>query len=426
MSGTPAAMPAPVQDAPAPAAPAGEKPSVNAAGSLDRSGSAAYAGPAMPVRAPVAALLCLTFSLAVSAGAEERRIFEGSLAWEHPERAHVTEQELLFNDRASGGFQSRSYYFTGSLEGGEHLEISVFQWEYGLFGGWGYQVVVASPGAPPFVVEERIPDRAITAATDRFLIRFGDSVLAGSDGHYLVRMKVEGFRCELSFDSRVPPWSPGDGYARLDPDRGVYIRYGVAAPLARVRGTLTIGDRTRTVQGWGYADRGLIAAPINRMNSPTYAFRGFGPVASGEEVWLISLLRYESHPEFGPVDIPVVFVIEDSRWVFASKDIRFSAADFVEDEGMSVPYPRRLEVHATQRTDAGTVTLDGVFLGSTLYHYSDVFEEIPPFFRKIIQAFFHRPIIFRMLGTFHGTVRLPDGTLRQLRLEGHAEYTVVD
>jgi hypothetical protein len=363
--------------------------------------------------------------MAVPGSAQEPRIFEGPLSWEHPERTRVTERELLFDDQASGGFQSRSYYFTGLMDSGEHLEISVFQWEYSLFGGWGLQVVIAEPGGRPFVAEERIPDRAISAARDRFLIRFGDSELAGGDGHYRVRLNLQRFRCELTFDSLVPPWSPGDGYARLDPARGAYIRYGVAAPLARVRGSLTIEERTKTVQGWGYADRGLIAAPINRMSSPTYAFRGFGPDIAGEGVWLVSLLRYESHPEFGPVDIPVVFLIEDSRWILASKEVRFSAQGFVQESGMSVAYPRRLEVHAVQAVDGGTVTLDGAFVGSTLYHYSDVFEQIPEFFRKIVQVFFHRPIIFRILGTFYGTVRLPDGTVRDLRLQGHAEYTVV-
>ena len=361
----------------------------------------------------------------VPCAAEEPEIFEGPFSWENPGLARASEKELLFNDRNSGGFKSRSFYFTAYFDDGEHLEISVFQWEYSLFGGWGFQVVVADALGRSFVLEDRIPDRAVSVAEDRFLIRFGDSVLTGSDGRYRVRLELKQFRCDLSFDSRVPPWSPGDGYARLDSQAGAYIRYGIAAPLAEVRGSLTVSGRTRQVAGWGYADRGLIAAPINRMNSPTYAFRGFSPYRKGEPGWLVSLLRYESHPAFGPVDVPVLLLIEGDRWIIATKMLRFTATDFVESTGTSVPYPTRMEVYAEYLVPGGRVCLDGAFVGTSLYHYSDVFEKIPAVFRAIIEVFFQRPIIFRLVGAFRGTVTFPDGSTRELELVGHGEYTVV-
>jgi len=384
----------------------------------------------MTGRALTAAILCLALRAGGEASAQEPRIFEGPGAWKHPESRKPTEQELLFNDRNAGGFQSRSFYFTAYLDDEVHVEISLFRWGYGLLGGWGLQVVTAESGGTPFVFEERISDREITTAQDRFHIRFGDNLLQGRGGDYDVSLRLREFGCDLRFKGQVPPWMPGDGYAYLDPQRNVYIRYGVPAPLARVEGFLTLAGRTRAVRGWGYADRGLIAAPISRMSSPTYAFRAFGAARGGEPGCIVSLLRYESHPAYGPVVIPVLLYVEGKRWVIASREVSFTAGDWVEDPELSVPYPRRLAVRvvgtALGTPEGGTVRLEGAFVGASVYHYSDVFEKIPGVFRALVDVFFDRPIIFRLLGSFHGTVSFPDGTERALYLRGHGEYTVID
>ena len=90
----------------------------------------------MAVGARVAAILLLVTWAAAPATAQDGRVFQGSERWRRPGTAPATESELLFDDRSAGGFQSRSFYFTAYLEGGVHLEISVFRWEYGPFGGW--------------------------------------------------------------------------------------------------------------------------------------------------------------------------------------------------------------------------------------------------------------------------------------------------
>jgi hypothetical protein len=103
----------------------------------------------------------------------------------------------------------------------------------------------------------------------------------------------------------------------------------------------------------------------------------------------------------------------------------FTASDFVESPETKIPYPTRLEVRAEKVVPEGRVRLDGAFVATSLYHYSDVFDKIPAFFRGIIEAFFQRPIIFRFLGTFRGKLTLPDGSTRDLRLIGHGEYTII-
>ncbi|MBN1838092.1 MAG: hypothetical protein JW820_19700 [Spirochaetales bacterium] len=385
-------------------------------------------------------LLAALLRTAPPASPEEPRLFEGAAAWEHPEDWHPAERDLLFNDRRAGGFQSRSFHFTGYLNDGIHLEISLFRWEYGLFGGWGLQVLVAEPGREPCAFEERIPEGDMEVAAERFHIRFGENLLQGSRGRYTVSLRLRELRCDLYFRSLVPPWIPGDGYAAMDRNGTAYVRYGVSVPVGWVEGSLSLQDRTLPVRGPGYADRGLIAAPINRMSSPTCAFRGFSGDGGEGSVSIISLLHYQTHPEYGSSAIPVVLFIEGRRWVLASRKVSLTAAEWVEEPHLPVAYPRRLEVEAIGEgygastsagsaaggeVVAGPVRLEGAFVGTSLYHYSDVFQKIPALFRDLVDLFLDRPIIFKLLGRFEGTITYPDGTRQQVRLPGHAEYTVV-
>ena len=131
----------------------------------------------MTGRALTAAILCLALRAGGEASAQEPRIFEGPGAWKHPESRQPTEQELLFNDRNAGGFQSRSFYFTAYLDDEVHVEISLFRWGYGLLGGWGLQVVTAESGGKPFVFEERIVPAAFKIGSHQTMFRFDGRVL---------------------------------------------------------------------------------------------------------------------------------------------------------------------------------------------------------------------------------------------------------
>lgn len=386
----------------------------------------------MTGRALAAAVLCLAVRAAPPVASQGHHIFEHPEAWRRPQSVRVADEDLLFEDRRGGGFRGRSFYFTGYLNDEIHLEISLFEWRYSLFGGWGIQVVVAGGEDPPLVIEKRIPDRKITIVREPFSVRFGDSLFEGRGGRHQVSLGLEEFGCDLLFESRVLPWQPGDGYARLDPERGAYIRLGVPAPLARVSGYLSVAGRTRNVRGWGYADRSLIAVPINRMNSPTYAFRSFGPCDEAEAGWIVSLLSYESHQDFGAVTIPVLLLIEGSRWLLTTKQMSSWPGEFVQEPDLPVAYPLRFELLAEgerieegEAAPGGLVRLEGAFVWTSMYHYSDVFTRIPAFFRSLVEVFFERPLIFRFLGSFQGTLTLPDGTVRELSLAGHGEYTVI-
>jgi len=117
----------------------------------------------------------------------------------------------------------------------------------------------------------------------------------------------------------------------------------------------------------------------------------------------------------------MLLVCRGDRWIFTTKDYEFLTIDFVQEEGIPYQYPRRLQI----RAQAQGYLLDGEFVCTKLWWYTDVFDRLPELFRIVASWFLKRPVLFRFLGYFYGTLTGPDGSVRNLFLVGQSDYTVV-
>jgi hypothetical protein len=376
------------------------------------------------MRGKGAALLFLVALLPSRAGtAQEVRIFEDSYNWSHPNRLGLTEQDLLFTEPFTGSFDSRAFYFLGLLDEGTQFVINIFNWAYGYWGGWGMSVVVIEPDGSVYVCEEKIPEKEITFAQDRFFIRFADSVIEGADGLYRIRISREDFSCDIFVSNLLPLWQPGDGYVFLTEERDAFLRLGVPCPWALTSGYLVVRGRRISASGQCYGDRSRHSLPINRMNSPTLAFRAFSRASTPlQERWFISVLHYTTHRSYGARQVPIMILARGGDWVFTTKELLLTPRDFRDSGRHRMSFPHRFEVEA----EGNGYSLQGQFLASQLYHRTDIFEKIPRIFRPIASLFFKRPVIFRMTGCFQGTVTAPDGSPSSLLLFGQCEYSIVD
>jgi hypothetical protein len=354
---------------------------------------------------------------------EQMRIFEDPENWTHPERLHLSEEDILFNDPFTRLFGSRAFHFIGRLDDGTQFVIDVFRWEYAFAGGWGMSVLVVQPGGSTYVSEQRIPDQEVSVAEDRFSIRIGDSSFRGTDGSYWVRIHQEEFTCNLRVQSLLPLWQPGDGYAVLDEQRNAYLRLGVHCPWGVTSGYMVVRGRLISASGQCYGDRSRHSYSITRMNSPTLAFRGFSPAqVEAKERWFLSVLQYTTHPSYGSRDIPVLIFAHGGRWVFTTKDYALDVGDFHTEELSPLAFPHRF----TLRARRNGYILRGSFVVTELYHLTDILAKIPKMFQSLVSLFFKRPVVFRMLGYFRGTVTHPDGSTERLYLPGQCEYSVLD
>jgi hypothetical protein len=375
------------------------------------------------IREILASAILVVLMRSPAAHAEDPHIFENPVNWAHPEQIRLTEADLLFNDPFTKLFGSRAFHFLGRLDNGIQFVINVFRWEYAFLGGWGMSVLIVEPDGSTFISEKRIPDRQVEVAPDRFCIQVGSSSFEGADGLYRVRIDQEEFSCDLRVRSLLPLWQPGDGYVFLTENRRVYMRLGVHCPWAVTSGHMVVRGRWISAAGQCYGDRSRHSYSISKMNSPTLAFRGFSPPEQeGEDRWFLSLLQYTTHPSYGPRDIPVLIVARAGRWAFTTKEYALQPTDLRAEEISPLAFPHCYNLGA----DCNGYRLRGRFVVTDLYHLTDIFEKIPSFFRSLASLFFKRPVIFRMVGYFEGTISCPDGFVEQLYLPGQCEYAIVD
>ena len=375
------------------------------------------------LRKNLAALILAVLLQSPVAQAEDVRIFEHPKNWAHPGRIRLTETDLLFNDPFTKLFGSRAFHFLGRLDNGTQFVINVFRWEYAFLGGWGLSVLIVDPDGSIYICEQRIPDREVSVAEDCFSIRIGSSSFEGADGVYRVCIEQENFSCDLRVRSVLPLWQPGDGYAYLSEDRKVYMRLGVHCPWAVTSGHMVIRGRRISAAGQCYGDRSRHSYSISKMSSPTLAFRGFTPAEQeGGQRWFVSLLQYTTHPSYGTRDIPILILARDGQWAFTTKEYTLETTDLRAEGVSSLAFPHRYDLRAS----GNGYLLWGRFVVTDLYHLTDIFAELSPFFRSLVSLFFKRPVIFRMVGYFQGAVICPDGSVEKLYLPGQCEYSIVD
>jgi hypothetical protein len=338
--------------------------------------------------------------------------------WLPPQEVTLSDDDLLLNDPYERHFLSRFWYFNIVLRDGTDLTLSLFRWRYGSLGGEGLTVVSLEPDGQTYALETKLED--LQVAADRLSYRFGDSYVEGDRQGALLHLRLPDFSCDLDLRNLLNPWKPDDGYLYLNRRRDVYTRLSVIYPSAEVSGSLEVRGSYRLVEGWCYSDRGLICAPVSRINPEQSTFRVFGPAGQGEP-WMLSVSESATHRAYGSRREATLLLARGGEWLMATPDYRFRAEEVRQEAGAPFAFPHRFRVRAEQDGR----TLEGEFEVSRLFYIHDILRRLPPVFRQIAEALIRRPVIFRLKGTFSGTLQEADGSLVNLELRGQGEYQLM-
>ncbi|OHD72508.1 MAG: hypothetical protein A2177_10945 [Spirochaetes bacterium RBG_13_68_11] len=368
---------------------------------------------------------CVCFFSSVqmeAAPARGVRIYEPAASWDFPELVSPARDSLLFSEPVTTRNASRSFYYTGVSFDGYVYVIQVFHWHYGWFDGWGVTILASDSNGNCYVHEGRISDKDLTESKEALSIRFGGNLVEDEGDTSRILLATDGFRCDLVIRSILPPWTPGNGYALLVGDDDIYMRKAVPVPLATTSGTLQIGNKTISAKGWCYGDRSLIVAPPGKLNFTGCAFRVFGQQTSDdEEPWMLALLDYTSVGRPAGLRIPMLLMAHGREWILTSKEYQITCEDLVHDADASFSYPSRIHLSVRSRG----YSLEGDYICDRLVATTDVFDNFPGLLRAMVSVFLKRPIIFRMVGHFEGTLAKPDGSVERLRLAGEGDYFTV-
>jgi hypothetical protein len=365
----------------------------------------------------VALLVALAAAAAPCRLGAQARIYDGAWNWQHPNELRVTEDEMFPHTPYERDWQSRSYYWLGRLDSGHVVVLGPFQWRYGSLGAWGMYVVVRDPRGRVFSWDGKLGDGSPEVAPGGMRVSAGNTRFESRVGVHRWTVEVPGFSCDFTFTNVLPAWKPGSGLARFDDEH--YTTYGLPAPWADLSGTMTVNGETVDAAGQCLFDTSETLLPLTRANTEIQAARVWSPPGTPRaDRWFIGTLTTVSHPGYGSVKLPMLLVARGDRWLFTTMHYTSTFTEMAELDDPPYPYPSRMAVSARDQGYA----LEGVFTSDPPYGITDVFQRLPKVFRGIASLFVKRPVIYRNLTRFEGTLTRPDGSATRLELTGQAEF----
>jgi hypothetical protein len=372
----------------------------------------------MRSRVPVALVaLVAAFAAAPCRLGAQQRIYDGPWNWQHPNELRVTDREMFPDTPYERDWQSRSYYWLARFDTGHVVVLGPFQWRYGSIGTWGLYVIVRDPRGRLFTWDGKLEHASFEAVPGGMRVVAGGCRLESRGPVHRWAVEVPGFSCDFTFTTILPAWKPGSGVAWFDAEH--YTTYGLPAPWADVAGTMSVNGESVVASGQCMLDTSETLLPLTRTNAESRAVRVWSPPGTPRgDRWFIGALTTVSHPGYGSLELPMLMVAHGDRWLFTTMSFRFEYLSLATLEDPPYPYPERIAVSARDQGYA----LDGTYTVEAPYWITDVFQRLPKLLRTIASWFVKRPVIFRNLARFEGTVSGPDGVAIPLRLSGQAEF----
>ncbi len=373
--------------------------------------------------------LLVLFCVTVSAAAEPARFYQETAAWLYPRSVQVEDTELSFTNKTFKHAITESVYCVCTFGDGWVFMTNYFRVVGDLVNRRGIYVLVADPDGNTYWKTHEIKESDFIIRDRHLYVSDGTNTIQGDGMSYAVSYDFNDFSCNLFFRNRLPPWKAEDGVVYFDDKEEMFEQRVVNCPWAEVTGTITIGDKEMRVTGHGYSEKSLHVAPITLYQPTMHSMRVFSPrdlgdVPSGgekEALRSISLFDFTTLPRFDSKRLSRLFIAEDDEWLLATPEYSLEPADFVKEDDLPYAYPQTIHVEAhTQGYD-----LEGSFQSEFLFDFTDILSEVPAVLRAIILLFVDRPVYFRLIGWFEGTLTRPDGSVTELKLYGPYEYIVV-
>jgi hypothetical protein len=292
------------------------------------------------------------------------------------------------------------WYFEGTFDNG--YSAVVIAWSMNYSKPWRRQCTVQLSVYTPegkTLKHYIFPPRSLfSASRETCDVRIGDSFMRGSYPHYEISVEAEGDRVDLVFESEVPGWKPGTGVNSIPFLRLKSMGWVVPVPRARVKGTLTMGNRVVEVEGHGYHDHNFGETPIFHVVDNWH----WGHVVSRDlgitwsDITMNRSLDYQRTFMF--------LLSRGGRLVYESPDIRVSYGRWRDDPAYLHPYPELITV--TLGEDGGTASGEFTMEVRKVIETQDLLEMvgIPDLLARMVHRDLSRPYYFRWLSRVKGSL----------------------
>jgi hypothetical protein len=342
--------------------------------------------------------------------------------WDNPSEVRVLDSKIAFSHTKYDHAKNESIFILAYFNDGWVLMYSLFHLDTALFDRWGMYALIAEPDGTHYWKTHTVSERNIEISEERLYYADGDNLIDLTEDTLSLRCDFDGFTCDLLFDKYMPSWKPGTGREEYT-EGGEYFQFkAVFLPRSSVKGIIDIDGMTVYVAGDGYGEKTLFVNPLTRHQPYLHALRLYSPVETPRsDSWHIGIHQVMLNEDFGNREIPRLVVARGDEWIFTTREYTFEPLDTGRVDEISYQYGTKFLLHG----EKGGYILDGIVEERVFFHFTDVFESLPGWFRKILSVFFKRPVYFRYVADFAGTITAPDGSQFDLEMSGPYEYVVV-
>ncbi len=356
--------------------------------------------------------------VAAPVGADEA---DAEYLWAHPDEVRVAMSSVAFGDDSYGVTKNESIFMMSYFNEGWVLMFSIFHIDHKLFDRWGMYALISDPDGNAYWKTATVKEKYIEIADDHLGYSDGASTLEGENLLYRLVCDFDGFTCDLTFSGYIPAWKPGTGREEYTEDGRNFQYKAVFLPWAKVEGTLSVDGREISVLGHGYGEKTLFINPFTRHQPYLHALRLYTPFDTPRPESLhFGILEPTLSKAYDFRKLPRLVGIEGDTWLFTTRDYIFEPIKMENPEFAQYEYPTQFKLFA----EANGYILDGIVSESVFFHFTDIFDSLPGFLKRILLIFFKRPVYFRYVAEFIGTLTDPDGTVRNLKMKGPYEYIV--
>ena len=253
----------------------------------------------------------------------------------------------------------------------------------------GVELHVYNPDGTRLEKKRPYPLAAVVVSEERCDVRVGHNfarVLAPQKNGLLsheLYLREGDLELNLRFDSEVPMWRPGLGYTSYG-ERD-FFAWVVAAPRARVTGSVTAKGERREVSGIGYHDHNWGIGTMPKIVDHWYWGRVYAEDATCIYATIFTTDRYARM-----VSKPFMLAF-GSEVVLSTGEVEIIEGKRVYDRVADQHYPSSL----TLRADGGVAEL--VLTVREVLHAHDLLDEVPVVRNPVIKTF-AKPLINRLLG----------------------------
>ncbi|TSE00615.1 hypothetical protein FOS14_06135 [Skermania sp. ID1734] len=269
------------------------------------------------------------------------------------------------------------------------------------------ELIVYAPDGTRRQVARKYSRSDATFSSDRCDVRIGPNTArvefpaAGFPIHHL-HIEVDDVAATLRFENETPSWMPGRGETRF----GQKDSFGwvVAAPRARVTGSVRIGGMEFAASGRGYADHNWGVGDMKRVIDRWHWGRLYVEDYALLYATVLTQERYGSH-QISPLMLAVNETI-----VLSTGEVQLTEGPAVFDETANRSYPSWIRLQVPDAVDLLLTVRDVI-------HAHDLLDDVPVVRSRVVKPLVRRivghPGYFRFDSDFELTVVRDGETVRR-------------